>query len=93
MRRILSQFRFSLSSKHFIELEEKYGCHNYHPIPVVIAKAKGRLVPKARPICLGPGGQEVHGLSRRILRREPRALPRQNLPSPRRPGPDSYPDL
>ena len=30
-----------LSSHDLIELEEKYGAHNYHPIPVVLAKGKG----------------------------------------------------
>lgn len=30
-----------LSSKQLIELEEKYGAHNYHPLPVVLAKGKG----------------------------------------------------
>ncbi|MFX0113378.1 MAG: ornithine--oxo-acid transaminase [Candidatus Hodarchaeota archaeon] len=29
------------TSKEFIEIESKYGAHNYHPIPVVISKAKG----------------------------------------------------
>ena len=29
------------SSKEFIEMDLKYGAHNYHPIPVVISKAKG----------------------------------------------------
>ncbi len=29
------------SSKQAIELEDKYGAHNYHPLGVVIAKAKG----------------------------------------------------
>lgn len=28
-------------SKDYIELEERYGAHNYHPIDVVIAKGKG----------------------------------------------------
>ena len=28
-------------SKYFIDKEEKYGAHNYHPLPVVIEKAKG----------------------------------------------------
>lgn len=28
-------------SAHLIELEEKYGAHNYHPIPVVIERAEG----------------------------------------------------
>lgn len=29
------------SSKQAIELEEKYGAHNYHPLPVVLAKGEG----------------------------------------------------
>ena len=30
-----------MNPSYYIELEEKYGAHNYHPIPVVISKAKG----------------------------------------------------
>jgi len=30
-----------MKAKDFIELEQKYGAHNYHPLPVVISKAKG----------------------------------------------------
>ena len=30
-----------ISSKYAIELEDKYGAHNYHPIPVVLSKGKG----------------------------------------------------
>ncbi len=29
------------SSKQYIKLEHTYGAHNYHPIPVVISRAKG----------------------------------------------------
>lgn len=29
------------SSKHAIELEDKYGAHNYHPLPVVLVKGEG----------------------------------------------------
>ncbi len=29
------------SSKEIIEVTEKYGAHNYHPLPVVISKAEG----------------------------------------------------
>ncbi|MHA2243602.1 MAG: ornithine--oxo-acid transaminase [Candidatus Hodarchaeales archaeon] len=29
------------SSKEFMETDLKYGAHNYHPIPVVVARAKG----------------------------------------------------
>lgn len=31
----------SISSRESIELEEKYGAHNYHPLPVVLAKGEG----------------------------------------------------
>ncbi len=30
-----------LTSNHFIELEHKYGAHNYHPLPVVLTKGEG----------------------------------------------------
>jgi ornithine--oxo-acid transaminase len=30
-----------MNSQYYIELEHKYGAHNYHPIDVVIAKGKG----------------------------------------------------
>lgn len=30
-----------MTSEHFIELEEKYGAHNYHPLPVVLSKGEG----------------------------------------------------
>lgn len=31
-------------SQHFIELEEKYGAHNYHPLPVVLERGEGVFV-------------------------------------------------
>ena len=34
----------TLTSKEAIELESKYGAHNYHPLPVVISKGKGVFV-------------------------------------------------
>lgn len=30
-----------MTSKHFMELEDRYGAHNYHPLPVVLAKGQG----------------------------------------------------
>ena len=30
-----------ISSREAMELEEKYGAHNYHPLPVVLAKGQG----------------------------------------------------
>ncbi len=32
------------TSLYFIELEEKHGAHNYHPLPVVLEKGKGVFV-------------------------------------------------
>tara|TARA_B100001778_G_C18592648_1_gene633019 strand:- start:855 stop:2069 length:1215 start_codon:yes stop_codon:yes gene_type:complete len=32
------------NSEHFIALEDKYGAHNYHPLPVVLSKGKGVYV-------------------------------------------------
>ena len=31
----------TMTSKDLIQLEEKYGAHNYHPLPVVLAKGQG----------------------------------------------------
>ncbi len=31
----------STASEHFIELEERYGAHNYHPLPVVLKRGRG----------------------------------------------------
>ncbi len=33
-----------ISGKQAIELEEKYGAHNYHPLPVVLARGEGVFV-------------------------------------------------
>src|SRR4030065_930353 len=30
-----------MKAKDYIELEKTYGAHNYHPLPVVVSKAKG----------------------------------------------------
>jgi len=30
-----------MNAKHYIELEDRYGAHNYHPLDVVIEKAEG----------------------------------------------------
>ncbi len=34
----------SYTSKDYIHLEDKFGAHNYHPLPVVLAKGKGVYV-------------------------------------------------
>jgi ornithine--oxo-acid transaminase len=33
-----------ITSKMAIEMEDKYGAHNYHPLPVVLSKGEGALV-------------------------------------------------
>eukprot|EP00735_Rhodelphis_limneticus_P014867 TRINITY_DN896_c0_g1::TRINITY_DN896_c0_g1_i1::g.25413::m.25413 TRINITY_DN896_c0_g1::TRINITY_DN896_c0_g1_i1::g.25413 ORF type:complete len:425 (+),score=124.48,sp/P04182/OAT_RAT/62.75/0.0,Aminotran_3/PF00202.16/3.1e-112,Aminotran_1_2/PF00155.16/3.4e+02,Aminotran_1_2/PF00155.16/0.0083 TRINITY_DN896_c0_g1_i1:35-1309(+) len=35
------QLSTSAKAQRIMQLEEKYGCHNYHPLPVVLAKGKG----------------------------------------------------
>ena len=34
----------SANTQHFIDLEEKYGAHNYHPLPVVLNRGEGVFV-------------------------------------------------
>lgn len=34
----------SAKSEHYLALEEKYGAHNYHPLPVVLEKGEGVYV-------------------------------------------------
>ena len=33
-----------MSSQELMELEDKYGAHNYHPLPVVLSKGEGVFV-------------------------------------------------
>ena len=41
---MLNDILKNLTSAKAIELEDKYGAHNYHPLPVVLAKGEGALV-------------------------------------------------
>lgn len=34
----------TVGSSYFIELEERYGAHNYHPLPVVLSRGEGVFV-------------------------------------------------
>jgi ornithine--oxo-acid transaminase len=36
-----STINISAASQHYLELEEQYGAHNYHPLPVVLNRGKG----------------------------------------------------
>ena len=31
-------------TQYYLNLEEKYGAHNYHPLPVVLTKGEGPFV-------------------------------------------------
>ncbi|MGY6561697.1 MAG: ornithine--oxo-acid transaminase [Luteibaculaceae bacterium] len=37
-------FTVAKKSQHYIDLEDKFGAHNYHPVPVVIEKGEGVYV-------------------------------------------------
>ncbi len=39
-----STINLSEKSQYYFELEEKYGAHNYHPLPVVLSKGEGVFV-------------------------------------------------
>jgi ornithine--oxo-acid transaminase len=41
---MITEITEKLTSEMAIGLEEKYGAHNYHPLPVVLAKGEGALV-------------------------------------------------
>ena len=41
-----------MNTQEYIEVEDKYGAHNYHPLPVVLSKGEWRL-------CLGRRRQKV----------------------------------
>lgn len=37
-------FKISANAQKYIDLEDKYGAHNYHPLPVVLSKGEGAFV-------------------------------------------------
>lgn len=39
--KMTSAVNLSANTQHFLELEERYGAHNYHPLPVVLSKGEG----------------------------------------------------
>ena len=39
-----STLSISANTQYFIDLEEKYGAHNYHPLPVVLERGEGVFV-------------------------------------------------
>ncbi len=41
---MLATTPLSEATRHYLELEEQYGAHNYHPLPVVLERGKGVFV-------------------------------------------------
>lgn len=41
---MLSAINMSEETNHYIQLEDQYGAHNYHPVPVVLSRGKGVFV-------------------------------------------------
>src|SRR5258706_15631372 len=39
-----STINISATTQYYLELEEQYGAHNYHPIPVVLNRGEGVYV-------------------------------------------------
>src|ERR1044072_5963594 len=37
-------FTLSEKTQHYLALEEQYGAHNYHPLPVVLSRGEGVFV-------------------------------------------------
>jgi len=40
-KRLVSSHPISDKTKYYIDLEDRYGAHNYHPLPVVLSKGEG----------------------------------------------------
>eukprot|EP01017_Pseudomicrothorax_dubius_P051060 TRINITY_DN9759_c0_g1_i2.p1 TRINITY_DN9759_c0_g1~~TRINITY_DN9759_c0_g1_i2.p1 ORF type:complete len:419 (+),score=80.04 TRINITY_DN9759_c0_g1_i2:127-1383(+) len=40
-RQLARRFGSIHNSKYFMELEKQFGCHNYHPLPVVLTRGQG----------------------------------------------------
>ncbi|RFM33387.1 ornithine--oxo-acid transaminase [Chitinophaga silvisoli] len=38
---MLQSFKISEKTRHYLDLEEQYGAHNYHPLPVVLDRGEG----------------------------------------------------
>ena len=67
-------------SEEYMEMEARYGAHNYHPLPVVLAKGEG-------PFVWDCEGKRYFDFLSALQRREPRPLPPQDHQSPVRPSP------
>ena len=75
-----------LQTLDFIELEDKYGAHNYHPLDVVIERAEGVWVYDVE-------GESLSGLPGVLLCRQPGTLPSQDSRSHDRAGAQGHADL
>lgn len=41
---MIATSHISANTQHYLELEERYGAHNYHPLPVVLSRGEGVFV-------------------------------------------------
>jgi acetylornithine/succinyldiaminopimelate/putrescine aminotransferase len=62
-----------MKSSEYIEIEEKYGAHNYHPLDVVLSKGEGVWVTDV--------DGNKYGLLKRVFRTQPGACPSASLES------------
>ena len=43
-KKVQPKAKITAVSKRYMAMEEKYGAHNYHPLPVVLERGKGIYV-------------------------------------------------
>ena len=75
-----------MNSKEYIEIEEQYGAHNYHPLDVVIERGEGVWVYDVE-------WQKVPGLPERIFSIQSGTCPSPHPEDIDRTGKKSHPHL
>jgi ornithine--oxo-acid transaminase len=59
---MLTTTMLSDKTQYYLDLEEKYGAHNYHPLPVVLSKGEGVYL-------WDVDGKRYYDFSERLFRR------------------------
>ncbi len=67
------------TSQMAMDLEDRYGAHNYHPLPVVLAKGQGIFMWDVE-------GKRYFRFFIRLFCCKPRSLPSKDHPGDDRPG-------
>ena len=78
--------KISAKAQSYIDQENRYGAHNYHPLPVVLSRGGGSLR-------LGYGREEIFRFPFCVFRRQSGTLSSENRTGPLRSGPYPVPDL